>query len=114
MVNDNNFKRVNKRVFLIIFDFFKVVGTLGPITVAIFASANFQSYASGVFDDPLCTSQSTPNHAVVVVGYGSENGKDYWIVKNSWGEDWGEKGYAKFLRGVNMCKIENEVHYPIV
>lgn len=44
---------------------------------------------------------------MVVVGYGTERGRDYWIVKNSWGMHWGEKGYAKIQRGVNECGIEN-------
>lgn len=92
----------------------KIVGNVGPITVAIYASPNFQSYASGILDDPLCNSKSRINHAVVIVGYGRENGQDYWIIKNSWGTDWGENGYARMLKGVNMCKIESEVTYPII
>ena len=80
----------------------------------MYASPNFQSYASGVLDDPLCTSSRSPNHAVVVVGYGRERGKDYWLIKNSWGKDWGEEGYAKLLRGENMCNIITEVTYPVV
>ena len=46
-----------------------------------------------------------PDHAVVVVGYGTENGVDYWLIKNSWGTQWGEKGYMRIKRGVGMCGI---------
>jgi len=43
------------------------------------------------------------NHAVLAVGFGNEDGMDYWLVKNSWGETFGIKGYFKIQRGVNMC-----------
>ena len=45
------------------------------------------------------------NHAVVVVGYGTEANGDYWIVKNSWGNNWGEKGFIKIMRGSTQCGI---------
>lgn len=43
------------------------------------------------------------NHAVLAVGYGVENGVPYWLIKNSWGADWGDKGYFKMEMGKNMC-----------
>ncbi|KAM0000517.1 Cysteine proteinase 3 [Helianthus debilis subsp. tardiflorus] len=43
------------------------------------------------------------NHAVVAVGYGVENGIPYWLLKNSWGPEWGLNGYFKMERGKNMC-----------
>merc|ERR1711963_934066 len=83
----------------------QLVATKGAVAVAIYASdSGFGSYKSGVFDQ--CT-DTTINHAVLAVGYGTENGKDYWLVKNSWGTNWGDGGYIKMLRGSNHCRIGN-------
>lgn len=61
------------------------VGTIGPIAVGIAVPPNFYRYKSGVFYEPECNKLKIV-HAVLVVGYGSENGYDYYIVKNSWGK----------------------------
>jgi len=55
-------------------------------------------------------------HAVIIVGWGEENGKKYWNVCNTWGDKWGDKGYFKILRGMNHCEIEENVFngYPIL
>lgn len=80
-----------------------------PISVAIGVNTNFQLYQSGIYDSSCAFSL---NHAVLVVGYGSENGEDYWIVKNSWGSSWGEKGYIRMLKGKNQCGIAKKAMYP--
>lgn len=77
----------------------------GPVSVAIDASqTSFNSYSGGIYQDSSCSSWFL-DHAVACVGYGSENGTNYWIVRNSWGTSWGEDGYFRLLRGENMCGI---------
>ena len=58
------------------------------------------SYGGGIYSDPACGSDSyTPvNHALLLVGRGVENGNDYWKLKNSWGQNWGEDGFIRFER----------------
>merc|ERR1712111_243301 len=69
----------------------------GHSIMAIYASDDdFTNYASGVFD--TCSSTSI-NHAVLAVGWGTEDGVDYWLVKNSWGSSWGDSGFFKLKRG---------------
>ena len=85
-----------------------------PITVAIEANQNLQFYSSGIYDDPDCNNINAINHGVLVVGYDSQSsglsfGKnDYWIIKNSWGVGWGERGYFRMRRNFGeygMCAV---------
>ena len=46
-------------------------------------------------------------HAIEIVGWGVENGTKYWTIKNSWNEDWGEKGYFRWLKGPNFCEMQS-------
>jgi len=80
-----------------------------PVSVAIEADkAVFQSYKSGIITSTACG--TTLDHGVLVVGYGTESGTDYWILKNSWGTTWGEKGYFRILRsagsGPGICGLQ--------
>ncbi|CAL1272232.1 unnamed protein product [Larinioides sclopetarius] len=91
------------------------VATVGPISIAINASGDFMDYESGIYNPHECDGKvENLSHGVLIVGYGSEGGKDYWIVKNSWGETWGEKGYIKMIRNSNnKCGIATRASYPL-
>ena len=93
----------------------ETVATIGPVTAIIDAAPfGFMHYSDGVYDDPSCDS-SSPNHAVLVVGYGIERGLEYWLVKNSWGTGWGSNGFIKIVRNRNnRCGIANSNAYPII
>lgn len=69
------------------------------------AKREFSYYKSGIYREQTCDGYFV-GHAVVLVGYGSKNGDDYWIFKNSWGTDWGEKG---FIRIATDYKIPKDV-----
>lgn len=79
-----------------------------PLTVSIEADQlKFQSYKSGVFDWTGCG--TTIDHAVSLVGYGTENGQEYYTMRNSWGTSWGEAGYMKMAiigDGPGICGVQ--------
>ncbi|XP_077973058.1 procathepsin L-like [Styela clava] len=91
------------------------VATVGPISVAIDAGHySFMLYKTGILDEPNC-STTYVNHGVLVVGYGSEDGHDYWIVKNSYSKYWGDKGYLLMSRNKgNQCAIATDASFPII
>merc|ERR1712228_1054060 len=86
-----------------------------PVSIAIEADKMaFQSYKSGILSSN-CGSNLA--HGVLLVGYGTEDGKDYWKVKNSWGTTYGENGYVRLLRGKGgsgECGLLSQPSYPVV
>ena len=89
-----------------------------PISVAINAnSKTFQFYSSGIITPEDCTNEL--DHGVLLIGYGEEEGKKYWLLKNSWGETWGEKGYFRLERFDSeytngTCGIALQPSFPVV
>lgn len=94
------------------------LATLGPVTAAIDAGQEtFQFYSEGIYDDPKCGNKPEQmNHAVLIVGYGQEaDGRKYWLVKNSYGPNWGIGGYIKIAKeNNNQCGIAIQASYPLV
>lgn len=90
----------------------KAAVAITPVSIAIEADqTGFQFYSSGVFSGAC---GQALDHGVLAVGYGTDNGQAYWIVKNSWGASWGESGYIRIAMGQNLCGISNEPSYPVV
>jgi len=85
----------------------------GPVAVAIDAGQpSFQMYKGGVYDEPNCK-KLVLNHAVCAVGYGAdESGVEYYIVRNSWGTSWGDKGYIYMVIDGNTCGVTTDPIYP--
>jgi len=92
----------------------KAAATKQPLAVAIEADKRcFQTYKSGVFNNSACG--TTLDHAVLVAGYGTENGQDYWLVKNSWNTTWGDAGYIKLAMtgdDAGMCGVQSDPQAP--
>jgi len=92
------------------------VANVGPVAVAVDATHyGFQMYSDGVYNEPNNCGGMMVNHSAMVIGYGTEGGADYWLVKNTWGPDWGKDGYIKMTRNANnQCGIADMASYPIV
>ncbi|KAG5683610.1 hypothetical protein PVAND_012883 [Polypedilum vanderplanki] len=95
-----------------------LVATYGPIVVVIYATDGLVQYQNGVYYETSCPNDmNSYNHAIVVVGYGTDNTTippmDYWLIRNSWSTSWGLNGYGKFARNQqNLCGIANYAMLP--
>lgn len=84
--------------------------TGGPVQTMIVIYSEFSYYKGSVYKHTYGF-VSIGLHALEMVGYGTtEDGTDYWTIKNSWGETWGENGYFRIVRGVNERRIEDSVY----
>lgn len=95
----------------------RAIAKVGPIVSMMdIKHESFMRYSRGIYNEPRCGQEpSTLNHAALAVGYGTENGVDYWIIKNSFGTTWGESGYMRIARRRgNDCGVTSESYYPLV
>lgn len=97
----------------------KAAAAEGPVSIAIDAGGiGFQLYHGGIMKGGgLFGCGTSLDHGVLLVGYGTDNGQDYWLVKNSWGASWGEKGYFRLARDdkstdAGTCGLQLQPSYP--
>lgn len=83
------------------------IQTNGPVEASFTVYNDFLTYKSGVYHHT--TGSALGGHAVKIIGWGTESGTDYWLVANSWNEDWGDNGFFKIRRGNNECGIEGGI-----
>ncbi|KAK6024790.1 papain family cysteine protease [Ostertagia ostertagi] len=79
----------------------------GPVVAGFTVYEDFGWYRSGIYKHTW--GDEAGGHAVKVIGWGTENGTAYWLVANSWHNDWGEKGYFRMIRGINDCGFEEDM-----
>ncbi|KAL3283971.1 hypothetical protein HHI36_018142 [Cryptolaemus montrouzieri] len=79
----------------------------GPVEASMMVYVDLLNYKSGVYK--RTTEYLVGGHSVKVLGWGVENDLPYWLIANSWNEDWGDKGYFKILRGSDECGIEDDI-----
>ena len=94
-----------------------ILANVGPVSIAFEVVDDFRLYKRGIYSSDVCKKGPMDvNHAVLIVGYGQapESGKPYWIIKNSWGPNWGENGYFRMERGKNMCGVATCASYPVL
>ena len=86
----------------------------GPVSCVVAVTDDLLNYTGGIFYDK--TGRKDQDHDIAVTGWGEENGTKYWIVRNSWGTGWGDKGYILMARNRgNLCELESwGPTYPVV
>jgi len=111
VTNVSSYKQVSRDTESI-----KAAIDIGPVNVAVAAGNDvFRNYSSGI----VSAADGCPtrvDHAILAVGYGTENGQGYYIVRNSWNTTWGDQGYIKIAQadGKGVCGINQDVYYPII
>ncbi|CAH8429313.1 unnamed protein product [Schistosoma haematobium] len=85
----------------------KEIMKYGPVESAFNVYEDFLNYKSGIYKH--ITGEPVGGHAIRIIGWGVEKNTPYWLIANSWNEDWGENGYFRILRGHNECDIESYV-----
>lgn len=85
----------------------KEIHARGPVSASINAKPLDNFMGGMIFDDD--NAMQNPDHVVSIVGWGNENGKEYWLIRNSWGQYWGEEGFFRVITGKNMLGVEDGV-----
>jgi cathepsin X len=83
----------------------------GPIACGIASGKILHEYTGGIIEDT--TGNKGINHEISIVGWGEEDGTNFWIIRNSWGHSWGESGFFRIVRGVDNLGIESECSWAI-
>nr|CAB03627.1 cysteine proteinase [Haemonchus contortus] len=79
----------------------------GPVVAVFTVYEDFSYYKKGIYVH--IAGKARGAHAIKIIGWGVENGLPYWLIANSWHDDWGEQGLFRIVRGINECGIEQEV-----
>lgn len=83
----------------------------GPIGCGIDATPEFENYTGGIYSQKKLFVQI--NHEISVVGWGVENGTEFWVGRNSWGTYWGESGFFRIQMGSNNLGIETDCDWGV-
>jgi len=89
----------------------RAIAENGPLANAVDANtASFMYYTAGIYDDPDC--KKNVDHGIAIVGYGvDDTNNPFWVLKNSWGWNWGENGYIRIARGKDLCGVSQDCFY---